>query len=74
MQNQDQNRLYIELLNIVPKNVLSIKNRAKTWTYGYNEKYNFVVISRTGQIDQIINIQGLNIALPKISKEVYKRS
>jgi len=74
LQNQDQNRLYIELLNIVPKNVLSIKNRAKTWTYGYNEKYNFVVISRTGQIDQIINIQGLNIALPKISKEVYKRS
>ena len=74
MQNQDQNRLYIELVNIVPKNVLSIKNRAKTWTYGYNEKYNFVVISRTGQIDQIINIQGLNIALPKISKDVYKRS
>ena len=74
MQKESQNKLYIELINIVPKNVLSIKNKAKSWSYGYNEKYNFVVISRTGQIDQIINIQGLNIALPKISKEVYKRS
>jgi len=74
LQKESQNKLYIELINIVPKNVLSIKNKAKSWSYGYNEKYNFVVISRTGQIDQIINIQGLNIALPKISKEVYKRS
>ena len=59
MQNQDQNKLYTELKNIVPKNVLSTKNKAKTWAYGYNEKYNFVVISKTGQIDEIINISGL---------------
>jgi len=72
--NQDQNKLYTELINIVPKSVLTSKNRAKTWTYGFNEKYNFVVISKTGQIDQIINVQGLNIALPKISTDVFKRS
>ena len=65
MQNQDQNKLYTSLYRIVPKNVLATKNRARTWAYGYNEKYNFVVISKTGQIDQIININGLNIALPK---------
>ena len=74
MLNQDQNKLYTELINIVPKSVLTSKNRAKTWTYGFNEKYNFVVISKTGQIDQIINVQGLNIALPKISTDVFKRS
>jgi len=65
LQNQDQNKLYTSLYRIVPKNVLATKNRARTWAYGYNEKYDFVVISKTGQIDQIININGLNIALPK---------
>ncbi len=74
MQNQDQNRLYVELKNIVPKNVLTTKNKARTWTYGYNEKYNFVVVSKTGQIDQIINISGLNVALPKAPKDIFKRS
>ena len=74
MQNQDQNKLYTELKNIVPKNVLSIKNKSKSWAYGYNEKYNFVVISKTGQIENIINISGLNIALPKASNDIIKRS
>tara|TARA_Y100000385_G_scaffold227006_1_gene237798 strand:- start:3966 stop:6215 length:2250 start_codon:yes stop_codon:yes gene_type:complete len=74
LQNQDQNRLYVELKNIVPKNVLTTKNKARTWTYGYNEKYNFVVVSKTGQIDQIINISGLNVALPKAPKDIFKRS
>jgi hypothetical protein len=74
LQNQDQNKIYIELKNIVPKNVLTTKNKARTWTYGYNEKYNFVVVSKTGQIDQIINISGLNVALPKAPKDIYKRS
>ncbi len=74
MQNQDQNKLYTELKNIVPKNVLSTKNKAKTWTYGYNEKYNFVVISKTGQIQDIINISGLTVALPKPPKDIFKRS
>jgi len=74
LQNQGQNKLYKELKNIVPKNVLTTKNKAKSWTYGYNEKYNFVVISKTGQIEDIINVSGLNIALPKIPKEIFKRS
>tara|TARA_B110000495_G_scaffold203225_1_gene225997 strand:- start:1464 stop:3713 length:2250 start_codon:yes stop_codon:yes gene_type:complete len=72
-QDQD-NKIYRELINLVPKNVLATKNKAKSWQYGYNEKYNFVVISKTGEIDQILNVQGLNIALPKMSKEVFQRS
>ena len=75
MLSQDQdNKIYRELINLVPKNVLATKNKAKSWQYGYNEKYNFVVISKTGEIDQILNVQGLNIALPKMSKEVFQRS
>ena len=75
MQSQGQdNKIYRELVNLVPKNVLATKNKAKSWQYGYNEKYNFVVISKTGQIDQILNVQGLNIALPKVSKQVFQRS
>ena len=73
MQNQDQNSLYKRLYKIVPNNVMATKNRARTWLYGYNEKYNFVVISKTGQIDQIININGLNIALPKPPARVHTR-
>tara|TARA_R100000988_G_scaffold102005_1_gene76203 strand:+ start:3553 stop:5802 length:2250 start_codon:yes stop_codon:yes gene_type:complete len=73
LQNQDQNSLYKNLYKIVPKNVLATKNRARTWLYGYNEKYDFVVISKTGQIDQIININGLNIALPKPPARVHMR-
>ena len=75
MQNQDQNSLFKKLYKIVPNNVMATKNRARTWLYGYNEKYNFVVISRTGQIEEIININGLNVALPKPPARVYaKRS
>ena len=29
---------------------LTKKNSSKTWLYGYNEKYDLVVISKSGQI------------------------
>ena len=74
MQNKDQNKLYNELKKFIPSSVITNKNRARTWTYGYNEKYDVVVISKTGQIQTVIEINGLKIALPKLSKEIYKRS
>ena len=74
MQNQGLNNLYTTLTKVVPKNVLSTKNKARTWQYGYNEKYDFVVISKSGQIDQVIDINGLHIALPKPPSKVYSRS
>jgi hypothetical protein len=42
--------------------------------YGYNEQYDMVVISRTGQIGDIVNIQGLIVALPAVPNDVFKRS
>ena len=49
---------------IKPK-VLKRLNRYKKWTYGYNEEHDVVVISKTGQIGEVYEIQGLKIALPK---------
>ena len=50
--------------------MVSNKNRAKTWLYGYNEKYDVVIISKTGQIGDIIDINGLRIALPPEPKSI----
>jgi len=60
--------------NYIPSAVVSKKNRGRSWIYGYDEKYDVIIISKTGQIGQIINISGLSIALPLEPEEVYKRS
>ena len=52
--------------------MVSNKNRAKTWRYGYNEKYDMVVMSKTGQIGDIIEVNGLVIALPLAPKDPPK--
>ena len=75
MLKEDQdNVLYTVVEGYVPTAAVSSKNSNKSWLYGYNEKYDLVVISKTGEIGQIININGLNIALPPKPKEIYKRS
>jgi len=53
--------------------VYTNKNRNRSWLYGYNEKYDVVVISKTGEIGEIIEISGLKIAIPKPPKEIYQR-
>ena len=50
---------------------LKKNNRYKKWEYGYNKEYDMVVISKTGEIGEVIEIQNLKIALPK-PKSVYK--
>ncbi len=64
MQKETQNKLYQKLYDVIPKNVLSKKNKNKSWKYGYDEKYDIIIISKTGQIGDIISISGLVIALP----------
>ena len=73
MQSQDQNSLHRIISKYIPNSVIANKNKARTWLYGYNEKYDVVVISKTGQIETVIDINGLKIALPKPPKDVYKR-
>jgi len=65
--------LWKELENVVNPTYLKKQNKLKRWDYGYNEDYDFIVISKTGQIGQIIEIQNLRIALPAEDKP-FKRS
>jgi len=72
--NEGQNSaLYRVLKDFVPKAVVSNKNRNRSWLYGYNPKYDVVVISKTGQIGDVIEISGLKVALPKAPKECLQR-
>ena len=57
--------LYKVLPDYIKPKVLKRMNRYNKWEYGYNEDHDMVVISKTGQIGEIYEIQNLKIALPK---------
>ena len=65
--------LWKEVKDVVNSKILAKNNRFKKWEYGYNSQYDFVVISKTGKIGTIIEIQNLRIALPA-TDEPYKQS
>ena len=58
--------------HIKPK-VIKRLNRLNKWEYGYNKEHDIVVISKTGKIGEIYNIQNLLVALP-LAEDVYKCS
>lgn len=72
-EGQENNTLYRIVDDYVPSQVISKKNTARSWVYGYNEQYDLVVISKTGQIGEIYLIEGLYIALPLAPKECLQR-
>ena len=74
MQKEGLNSLYTVVKDYIPKNAITKKNGNKSWVYGYNDQYDVVIISKTGQIGDIINITGLYIALPPTPKDCIKRS
>jgi len=63
--------LYKVLPDYIKPKILKRMNRYNKWEYGYNDDYDMVVISKTGQIGEIYEIQNLKIALPK-ENNVYK--
>ena len=66
-----------DLYKIVePVKLTTIKrlNKGKKWEYGYNKENDLVVLSKTGEIGEIIEMQGLVIALPKVPANVFKAS
>ena len=65
MQNEGQNSLCRIVPDYIPKGPLSKKNSSHSWLYGYNEKYDFINISKTGQVGDIVEISGVKIGLPK---------
>jgi hypothetical protein len=63
--------LYKVIKDHIKPKVIDRMNRYKKWEYGYNKEHDVVIISRTGEIGEIYEIQNLKIALPK-AKDVHK--
>jgi len=74
LQKEELNKDLYKVVDIIPSAVLKRKNKAKTFEYGYNEKYDVVVISRDGTVGEVISINNINIGLPSEPSDVYKRS
>ena len=53
---------------------ISRLNKGKKWKYGYDKDHDIVVISHTGQIGEIYEIQNLRIALPKAPSKIDKKT
>jgi len=54
-----------KVIQPIKLNTISRLNKSKKWVYGYNKEHDVVVISKTGKIGEIYEIQNLKIALPK---------
>jgi hypothetical protein len=60
----------IKTITPIKPKIIKRMNRYNKWEYGYNKEYDIIVISKTGKIGEIIEIQNLVIALPEQPKEV----
>ena len=63
--------LYNVLKDYIKPKILKRNNKYKKWEYGYNEEYDFVVISKDGTVGDIYEIQGLKIGVPSKPKEIH---
>jgi hypothetical protein len=68
-----EQNLITTLDNHIKPSIISRLNKSKKWEYGYNKEHDVVVISKTGKIGEVVEIQNLKIALPYI-ENAYKRS
>jgi len=62
----------VKIIEPIKLTTITRLNRGKKWKYGYNKEHDIIVISKTGTIGEIIEIQNLRIALPKVPKQVYQ--
>lgn len=74
LQNEDQSKLYSVVTDHIDKNVVKNRNNKKAWVYGYDEKYNIVIVSKDGTLGEVYNVNGLYIGLPAVPDLVYKRN
>ena len=63
--------LYKILDNHIKPKIINRMNRYKKWKYGYDKEHDVIVISKTGEIGEIYEIQNLKIALPK-AKNIHR--
>jgi hypothetical protein len=62
----------VKTVEPIKNTTISRMNKGKKWRYGYDKEHDIIVLSHNGQIGEIIEIQNLVIALPKVPKDVYK--
>ena len=63
----------VKTVEPVKKTTISRLNKGKKWKYGYNKEHDIIVLSKTGQIGEIYEIQNLRIALPRAAN-IHSRS
>jgi hypothetical protein len=56
----------------VSQSVINSRNKKKLWKYGYDEKYDLVVISKDGTVGDVYLINGLYIGLPLAPEKLPK--
>ena len=61
-----------KIVEPVKKTTISRLNKKRKWEYGYNKEHDIVVISKTGKIGNILEIQGLRIALPLLPLQLHE--
>ena len=61
-----------KVITPVKLTTISRLNKARKWNYGYDKEHDIVVISKTGQIGEIYDINNLKIALPKAPNGIDK--
>jgi hypothetical protein len=62
----------VKTIEPIKKTTITRMNRGKKWKYGYNKEHDIIVISKTGKIGEIYEIQNLKIALPSVPMQVHK--
>jgi len=61
-----------KIIDPIKKTTISRLNKGKKWKYGYDKEHDIIILSKTGQIGEIYEIQNLQIALPKAPVQVFK--
>ena len=64
----------VKTIEPIKRTTITRMNRGKKWKYGHNKEHDIVVISKTGKIGEILEIQGLQIGLPLEPVQVQLRS
>ena len=54
----------VNIIEPIKKTTISRLNKSKKWKYGYDKEHDIVVISKTGKIGEILEIENLRIGLP----------
>ncbi len=76
MDSQNEGQENLDLHKVIKLDVttstITTKNKAKSWKYGYNEKYDVVIISKDGTLGEVYEINGIKIGLPKTPTTLKK--